>query len=128
MYALGIAPGALFKKIFWRQSPQLSEDDADRISRSFALNPVAKTCTPRQFRAMTKPEFLAGFDSILQNVTTMIPTVVLWGDQDPYVPVAYAHRFGHARVVILPKAGHWVALTEPQRLVDEALKLAATPR
>ena len=82
---------------------------------------------------MTKPEFLAGFDDILQRVTKTVPTVVLWGDQDPYVPVLGAfeavfdpmRRFGHARVGIPPDAGHWVALTEPQRLVDEARQLAA---
>jgi pimeloyl-ACP methyl ester carboxylesterase len=125
MFALGAGRGALFKKAFWRQSPQLTEDDVDRITRSFALNPTAKTCALRQFRTMTKAEFLAGFDDILQRVTKTVPTVVLWGDQDPYVPVAYARRFGHARVVILPNAGHWVALTEPQRLVDEARQLAA---
>ena len=121
MYALGAGRGALFKKAFWRQSPQLTEHDVDRITRSFALNPTAKGCTLRQFRTMTKPEFFAGFAGILQSVTRAVPTVVLWGDQDPYVPVAYAHCFGHARVILLPTAGHWVALTEPQRLVDEAL-------
>ncbi|HXR34510.1 MAG TPA: alpha/beta hydrolase [Candidatus Binataceae bacterium] len=125
MWALGVAGGALFKKIFRRQSPQLNEAQIDRVTRSFALNPTAKTCTLRQFRQMIKPEFLAGFDGILQRVTKMVPALVLWGDQDPYVPVAYARRFAQARVVVLPAAGHWVALTEPRRLVDEARQLAA---
>jgi pimeloyl-ACP methyl ester carboxylesterase len=125
MLALGTRRGSLFKKIFWRQSPQLTEADIDRITRSFALNPAAKTSTLRQFRKMTKPEFFAGFEDILRRVTQTVPTLVLWGDQDPYVPVTYAQRFGSARVIVLPNAGHWVALTEPQRLVDEARQLAA---
>jgi pimeloyl-ACP methyl ester carboxylesterase len=39
------------------------------------------------------------------------PTLVLWGAQDPYVPVRFAdiqtRFFARAEVVILPKGGHW---------------------
>jgi pimeloyl-ACP methyl ester carboxylesterase len=125
MAVISAAGGRLFKKVFWAQSPQLSEAQVDRIVRSFALNPAAKNSTLRQFHLMIRPDFLAGFDKVLERITKSMPTLVLWGDHDPYVPVEYAHRFATARVIILPDAGHWVALTEPQRLVDEARRLAA---
>jgi pimeloyl-ACP methyl ester carboxylesterase len=126
MAVISAAGGRLFKKIFWAQSPQLSEAEVDRIVRSFALDPAAKNSTLRQFHQMIRPEFFASFENILKRVTKIVPTLVLWGDKDPYVSVEYAHRFGTARVIILPEAGHWVALTEPRRLVDEARRLAAT--
>jgi pimeloyl-ACP methyl ester carboxylesterase len=123
MRALAIGGGSLFKKIYRRQSPQLSEEQLDRVVQSFALNPVAKAATLRQFRKMMKPGFFEGFDDALRRITKAVPTLVLWGDRDPYVPVRYAQNFADARVVILPEAGHWVALVEPQRLADEARRL-----
>jgi pimeloyl-ACP methyl ester carboxylesterase len=125
LFVLSLGGGKLFKKVFWAQSPQLSEEDVDRVVRSFILNPAAKSATLRQFRKMVRPGFFAGFAGLLERVTRNVPTLVLWGDRDPYVSVEYAQRFAHARVIVLPEAGHWVALTEPQRLVDEARRLVA---
>ena len=42
---------------------------------------------------------------------SQIPTLVVWGAADPYVPVKYAEMqreyFAVERVVILPDSGHW---------------------
>jgi pimeloyl-ACP methyl ester carboxylesterase len=65
----------------------------------------------------------ANFAEILERVTCCVPTLVLWGDRDPYIPTEWARRFANARVIILSDAGHWVALTATQRLVDEAQRL-----
>jgi len=125
LWVLSLRGGKLFKKVFWAQSPQLSEPDVDRVVSSFILNPAAKNATLRQFRKMVRPGAFARFGEILERVTRSVPTLVLWGDRDPYVPSEWAQRFAHARVIVLPEAGHWVALTAPQRLVDEARRLVA---
>ncbi len=46
------------------------------------------------------------------------PTLVVWGDEDPYIPAefadAYAAALGaHAEVLHLPDAGHWPWLDRP---------------
>jgi cis-3-alkyl-4-acyloxetan-2-one decarboxylase len=125
LFVLSLGGGKLFKKVFWAQSPQLTEQQVDRVVRSFILNPAAKSATLRQFRKMVRPGFFASFAGILERVTRSVPTLVLWGARDPYVSVEWAQRFAHARVIVLPEAGHWVALIEPQRLVDEARQLVA---
>lgn len=125
LFVLSLAGGRLFKKVFWAQSPQLSEAEVDRVVRSFILNPAAKSATLRQFRKMVRPGAFASFAAILERVTRSVPTLVLWGDGDPYVPTEWSRRFAQASVVVLPGAGHWVALTAPQRLVDEARRLVA---
>jgi pimeloyl-ACP methyl ester carboxylesterase len=117
--AIGWWQGRLFKKIFWKQSPQLTEEQIDRVVSSFAVNPAAKNSTLRQFRWMTRPDFFDDFDRMLKDITAKVPTAVLWGDGDPYVPTRFASRFGSARVTVLPNAGHWVALVEPRRLAQE---------
>jgi len=119
MRALEIRKGALFKKVFWAQSPQLSEAQIDRVVQTFALNRAAKNTTLRQFRQILKPGFFAGFDEMRRAIGERIPVRVLWGDKDPYVPVQYAQRFPGAAVTVLPEAGHWVPLTATQRLAEE---------
>jgi hypothetical protein len=45
------------------------------------------------------------------------PALVFWGKNDPYVPVSLAKTqlkaFPGARIVIVPKAGHWPFVDEP---------------
>jgi pimeloyl-ACP methyl ester carboxylesterase len=72
---------------------------------------------------MTGQNFFDGFDPMLGEITAKVPTAVLWGDGDPYVPTVYADKFGSAKVTVLPGAGHWVALTAPHRLAQEVESL-----
>jgi pimeloyl-ACP methyl ester carboxylesterase len=45
------------------------------------------------------------------------PVLVVWGAQDPYVPVRWAERqretFPRAEVVVLPDSGHWPMVDSP---------------
>lgn len=51
-----------------------------------------------------------------------VPTLVIWGANDPYVPVRYAERqrefFPSARVVILEQSGHWPFADDPQAVAN----------
>jgi pimeloyl-ACP methyl ester carboxylesterase len=46
------------------------------------------------------------------------PTLVIWGAQDPYVPVRYAEvqrqYFARAEIVTLPRSGHWPFVDDPE--------------
>lgn len=47
------------------------------------------------------------------------PTLVLWGDGDSYLPVAYAQRqteFFDAAVHVLAECGHWPMIDDPERV------------
>ena len=58
-----------------------------------------------------------------------IPTLVLWGENDDYAPVAGAYRFGKeipgARLVIVEGAGHFVWEDDPERCAREVLAFLA---
>ncbi len=47
-----------------------------------------------------------------------VPTLLLWGEEDAFAPVAGAHRFlaeiPHAELEVLPGAGHFVVEDEPE--------------
>lgn len=51
-----------------------------------------------------------------------IPTLVIWGAGDPYIPVAFADRqrsaFPGAAVHILPSSGHWPFIDDPTTVAE----------
>ena len=51
-----------------------------------------------------------------------VPTLLLWGGQDQFAPVAGAHRFKaeirHAQLVVIEDAGHFVADDAPQAFAE----------
>ena len=58
-----------------------------------------------------------------------VPTLLLWGENDPFAPVAGAHRFQreipHAKLVVIEGAGHFVCADEPQRSATEVAEFLA---
>jgi hypothetical protein len=48
------------------------------------------------------------------------PALVIWGEKDPFIPVDQAEKqreaFPHARVVVIPGAGHWVHIDSADRV------------
>lgn len=125
MAAIGWRGGALFRRIFGRQSPQLDAATLERFAESFACNPGAKRTALRQFRLCIDPRFFDGFDQMWVRISGQVPCRVLWGDADPYVPTEYSRRFGSAQVTVLPGVGHWVPLVAPERLAEQVEAVSA---
>ena len=119
MFALGLRKGALFQRVFGGQCPDLDQQQLDRFTASFALNREAKRTALRQFRQMMRPGFFSEFAAMRKRILDRVPCRVLWGGRDRFVPVQYAHSFGSKQVTILPEAGHWLALTDPDALAAE---------
>ena len=124
MKAMALKRGALFRKIFAAQSPQLGTDDLNRFVATFALNPVAKRATLRQFRQCVPASFFTGFEAARMKLIAERPVRVLWGDNDPYLPAELSRRFGEAPVTVLPDVGHWVPLIAADRLAEEVRAVA----
>jgi pimeloyl-ACP methyl ester carboxylesterase len=119
MAALGLRGGALFKRIFGAQCPQLGAEELDRFAASFAMNRDAKRTTLRQFRQIMRPGFFREFAAMRARILERVPCRVIWGDKDRFISAPFAHAFGSKQVRILPDAGHWVALTAPEALAAE---------
>jgi pimeloyl-ACP methyl ester carboxylesterase len=53
---------------------------------------------------------------------TQLPTLVVWGAGDPYVPGRYAdvqrQFFPRAKVFVLPDSGHWPLVDDPAAVSD----------
>jgi len=54
-----------------------------------------------------------------------LPALVVWGAQDPYIPVEFAERqrqvFPRAEIKILPDSGHWPFVDDPGVVAQAAL-------
>ena len=77
-----------------------------------------KQAVLRLYRA-TDPKVCAGWEEALLQLTACVPTLVLWGDHDPYIPRHLAGRFGAQVVQHFPDCGHWL----PEEASDEVSAL-----
>jgi pimeloyl-ACP methyl ester carboxylesterase len=54
------------------------------------------------------------------------PALVVWGAQDPYLPVRYADRqresFPRAEIVVLADSGHWPMIDDPVAVEQPVLR------
>jgi haloalkane dehalogenase len=54
-----------------------------------------------------------------------VPTLVLWGSQDEYIPLDFASRFAReipgSRLVLLEGVRHFLFDDEPERCADEVI-------
>ena len=116
MWLVGLSGGLLFRRVFGRISPELQPEDLERMTREFAMNPVAKRSTLRLFRRMVPHAFFEGVDAMVARMIARVPTRVVWGRGDPYIPERYADAFPDAPPKLLERAGHWVPISSPEEV------------
>jgi len=93
----------------------------DYIRSNYAfISPTMKQMVLRLYRA-TDPEVFVGWEDALLQLTARVPTLVLWGDHDPYIPKHFAERFGAQMVEHFPDYGHWLP-KEASHEVSERLR------
>ena len=60
-----------------------------------------------------------------------VPTLLLWGEDDPFAPVAGAHRLAreipHAELHVIPGTGHFVVEDAPQEYAARVAAFLADP-
>ncbi len=63
-----------------------------------------------KFYRTLNPQIFKGWEDKLLEATRKIPTQVIWGELDSFLPVDLASRFGTDKLHILKGAGHWPML------------------
>ena len=101
-------------------SRKLPLDEIDRMYDEWG--PRTRETVLRLYRA-TDPERFAGWESKMVELAGRVPSLVLWGDHDPYIPKRYAERFGAREVVHLAECGHWVPSEEPEHVSQYLARL-----
>ncbi|MBO0792817.1 MAG: alpha/beta hydrolase [Ktedonobacteraceae bacterium] len=86
------------------------------VREAYALS-LAKPETRRMMLKLYRsinPQGFVGREECLQELTSHVPTLVLWGDKDPFTAPEYAEQFGSAQVEHFPQNGHWLAVEIPE--------------
>lgn len=87
-----------------------------RIRQSHGhLNPAMKRMILRLYRA-ADPAAFREWELRMLAAARQIPTLVLWGEHDPYIPAWVAGRFGTDRVRRYEDSGHWLPAELPEEV------------
>jgi haloalkane dehalogenase len=105
-----------FGELLARLAPGSGAEEADEYFKAFA-DPVRRAGQLELYRS-------GDFEKLAPYVGRLdalgVPTLVLWGADDPFAPVAAAHRFAreipHARLEVLDGVGHFLFDEQPERV------------
>jgi pimeloyl-ACP methyl ester carboxylesterase len=95
--------------------------DAHIDSTWALMTPGMKKEVLRLYRATDAANFQPWESAFLKLVREK-PTLVIWGDKDPYIAPRFAERFNAQKVLHLPQAGHWAAVEAPAQCADAILQ------
>jgi len=97
----------------------------EHIRRAYSrVTPAMKRMVLQLYRA-TDPEGFNGWEDAMLALTTRVPTRVLWGEKDPYIPVRYAWRWGTDSVRTFADCGHWLPAEAADEVAAELLEFLA---
>lgn len=123
MNVIGWFHGWIFKALFTKQNPQLTSRQIERFIEDFALNPIAKDTSLCEFRQITKPDFFNGYDQMLKAISGSVPTLTIWGKDDPYVSDHFAKDLLAQKTLVLEGIGHWVPIVAADVMASEIRRL-----
>lgn len=108
-----------FTRELLRASRQLSREHINDAYR--LLTPEVRHQMLRWYRA-SDPQNFQGWEDALQVLLHTKPSLVLWGEHDPYIPAKFAHRFGAADVELVGDSGHWLPAEKPDFVGQRLLR------
>ena len=88
-----------------RGSARLGPEHIDATWRR--IHPAMRRMVLALYRA-TDPAKFQGWQEAMHALAKRIPTRVLWGAQDPYIPAYWASHFGTGDIRIFDHCGHWL--------------------
>ena len=110
----------LFRRELRRGSRRL---DDTHIEAMYAHRSATMDRTVLAMYRATRPRNFAGWEEKMVALGNSVPTRVVWGRQDPYIPHRYAMRFGTRDVRVLDGVGHWMPAEAPDVVAEALLDL-----
>jgi haloalkane dehalogenase len=117
-----------FGSLLRSASPRISEEAVDEYWKGYE-GPERRAAHLALYRSGDFGE-LAQYEGCLAALD--VPTLILWGEQDAFAPVAGAYRFKreipHAELVVLEGVGHFLQEDAPERVSRELARFLGTVR
>lgn len=91
----------------------LSKPSREHISATFrGFTGSVRRMVLQLYRGLD-PDVFENWDERLRALSKRVPSLVMWGDRDTYIPSAFAGRFGARQVKHFPECGHWPMVEIP---------------
>jgi pimeloyl-ACP methyl ester carboxylesterase len=109
-----------------RTNSGLNKPGREHVSATFrAFTGPVRQMVLRLYRGLD-PQLFDNWDKQLRALCAGVPSLVMWGDRDTYIPKVFAGRFGASKVEHFPDCGHWPMVEVPEVVSRNLLKLFAT--
>lgn len=82
------------------------------------LSSKMRTMILKMYRGMPEESWLEWQPKLL-DATSKIPTLILWGEQDPYLPNWLPESYGAQEIKYYPDSGHWAPAEEPKAFIED---------
>jgi pimeloyl-ACP methyl ester carboxylesterase len=105
----------LFRFELSRSSEKLEKSWMDKCYEEFDKG--TQKSVLKMYRA-ADPWKLEKWQEKLDSLYNEVPTIVLWGEKDAYIPIQFSKKFGD-KVVVFPESGHWVTIEEQSGVIKE---------
>lgn len=112
-----------FKWLTKRGSANLTTEQIRKTYSLFKWN--TKCMALKLYRAVGPREFKK-WEPLMLAAMAKIPTLVLWGNEDPWIPSWVADKLGTKNVIRLEGSGHAVPTDSAKRVSTELLKFVGT--
>jgi haloalkane dehalogenase len=104
-------PRSVWRSTLNKISPALPADLVDAGYNSFR-NATSRRTILRLYRATDSANF-RGWEDGLLTLMRQAPSMVLWGDKDPFAPSAWAEKFQARATHHFADYGHWLPAEAP---------------
>ncbi len=101
-------------KMIKKSSPAMPPSYLDSAWSTGFGSPAVKKTILRMYRSRDSRDFI-GWDDKLVALLAVKPSIVLWGDRDPFIAPEFAKRFHAQSTRHFAEYGHWLPLEAPDQ-------------
>lgn len=103
-----------------RSSKQLSTAYIKHNYQYVAQRMSTRSTVLKLYRSANRENF-QHWQQRVQQLMAQVPTDLLWGDADPYIPVQHAHLLPAHSLKVIKNCGHWVPREAPKAFIQSLL-------
>jgi len=110
----------LFHWEIGRGSRRLKKDQISRMYQAVIANPKTKKTALKLYRSMS-PNRIKPWQPRVEQLIRQVPVDLVWGEDDPYIPIHQASLLQPRSLRMVPDCGHWVPAEAPDALIQQIL-------
>ncbi len=112
-------PKAMLKQTFKQVAPALPASYVDEsYPLGFGSGKVRKAIL-RMYRERNPEKDFVGWDEKSMALMQQKPSMVLWGDKDPFADSSFAEKFGAKQIYHFKDYSHWLPLEAPDAYAEK---------